>query len=515
MAERSAAWAESPHAAPHSGHSGWVQLASAVLAAALATAACWWLDDRMSVAGLAMVYLVAVVATAMLLSRWASIAAALMCVTALNYFFVPPRRSFAIDGAEYWWTLAVLLGLALGLNALIATLRARRARAELGEARAAQLHALSEALAQVADHVAAAQRAAEWLATALGRSCAVFLRDEQGALRCHGAPATEAGFHRMSAQWAIDHGRPLGLGCPDWPDLPLWCAPLARRDAGGAVQVLLPAEDSRPTADTLLHWQALVRQVGLSVERERAAAAARLAQQSARSEAERNTLLASLSHDLRTPLAGIVGSASALRTQGEALPASQRAQLLASLENDARDMTLMADNILQMARLAQPLWQLKTQWESVEEILGASVARMRRRWEQARIQLRVAPGLPPVQAEAGLLAQVIANLVDNAVRHSGPEPHILVQAGRSREGVFIAVRDHGPGVAEGDLAGLFDRYRQGSGRQGGGAGLGLAICRAIVQAHGGRIEARRCEPGTEFRFDLPAPAAVQPAKPHE
>jgi two-component system, OmpR family, sensor histidine kinase KdpD len=295
----------------------------------------------------------------------------------------------------------------------------------------------------------------------------------------------------------------------------LWCAPLARRDAGGAVQVLLPSGNG-PTEDTLLHWLSLVRQIGLSVERERAARSARLAQESARSEAQRNTLLASLSHDLRTPLAGIVGSASALRTQGEAMPGAQRMRLLANLENEARDMTLMADNILQMARLAQPLWQLRTQWESVEEILGAAVARMRRRWEGARIQLRVSAGLPPVQAEAGLLVQVIANLVDNAVLHSGPEPHILVQAGRSRDGIFIAVRDDGPGLPAGDLAGLFDRYRQGSGSQkNGGAGLGLAICRAIVQAHGGSIEARQCEPGTEFRFDLPAAAATQEREPHE
>jgi two-component system, OmpR family, sensor histidine kinase KdpD len=516
MAEQSSALVHSPRRKPLTQRSGATQLALAALATALATAACWWLDTRMSVAGLAMVYLVVVVVAAMLLSRWASITASLMCVTALNYFFVPPRRSFTIDGAEYWWTLAVLLAVSLALNTLLASLRERRARAELGETRAAQLHALSEALAQAGDHVAAAQRAAAWLAETLRRPCAVFLRaEDRPALRCHGFPAAETGFHAMSAQWAIEHGRPLGRGCPDWPDLPLWCAPLARRDAGGAVQVLLPA-GSRPSEDTLLHWQSLVRQIGLSVERERAAQSARLAQESARSEAERNTLLASLSHDLRTPLAGIVGSASALRTQGEAMPCAQRMRLLANLENEARDMTLMADNILQMARLAQPLWQLRTQWESVEEILGTAVERMRRRWDGARIQLRVSAGLPPVQAEAGLLVQVIANLVDNAVRHSGPEPHILVQAGRSRDGVFIAVRDHGPGLAVGDVDGLFDRYRQGTGGgASGGAGLGLAICRAIVQAHGGRIEARACEPGTEFRFDLPAVAAMEETQPHE
>ena len=314
----------------------------------------------MSVAGLAMVYLVAVAAAAMLLNRAAGIAASLMGVSALNFFFVPPRYTFEVHGAEYWWTLAVLLGVSLGMNALVAGLRERQARAEQGEARAARLHALGEALAQCSDAGAMADEAARWLAGQLGFSCAVFvLADDGETMACHPSVAT-ADFHPASARWAIEHGRALGRGCPDWPDLPLWCAPFSQRNAAGAVQLLLGRMD-RPAPDELDHWQALVRQVGLSVERERAAGAARAAQDSARSEAIRNTLLASLSHDLRTPLAAIVGTASALRSQGDSIGAGQRAHLLSNLENEARDMTLMADNILQMVRLAQPRWLLATQ----------------------------------------------------------------------------------------------------------------------------------------------------------
>ena len=487
----------------------------AALAAALATGLCALLDPIMSVAGLAMAYLLAVVLAALTLGRGPGVLCSLLSVSALNYFFVPPRYTFEVDGAEYWWTLAVLLGLALALNALIASLRDGRARAEVGERRAAQLHALGETLAECEGHEVMAQRAAPWLHAALGRPCAVFLLgDDPQQPRRWGEPAAETGFHPRSALWAIEHGRALGRGCDDWPDLPLWCAPFARHGAAGAVQVLLATAD-RPAPDELAHWQALTRQLGLSLERERAAAVARSAQESARSEAARNTLLASLSHDLRTPLAGIVGSASALRTLGDEMPPAQRAQLLASLEHEARDMTLMADNILQMARLSQPQWRIQAQWEAVDDILAAAVARMRRRWEGVRFQLRVAPGLPPVQAEAGLLAQVIANLVDNAIRHGGDSGPIVVQAGRSREGVFVAVRDHGAGLPPGAAESLFERYRQGADAPAGSAGLGLAICRLIVQAHGGRIEARRCEPGTEFRIDLPAaaPPVVEPSVP--
>jgi two-component system sensor histidine kinase KdpD len=472
----------------------------AFAAAAIATGLCFFLFRFMSVAGLAMVYLVATVICALVLDRVPAAAASLLCVSALNYFFIPPRFAFAVDGAEYWWMLGVLLALSLAIGTLVANLREGRARAELGEQRRAQLHALSETLAECDGAEAMAQRAAEWLHESLGRSCAVFV--VQGDATWHrGVPPT-APFHEGSIRWAMENGRMLGRGCDDWPDLPLWCGPFARRNATGAVQLLLNPTD-RPDTELLDHWNALARQVGLSIERERASAAARAAEESARAEAARNTLLASLSHDLRTPLAGILGTATTLRAQAEHLPPAQRERLLANIENETRDLSSMADNVLQLARLSQPHAQLRREWESVEEVLGATVARLRKRWPDARLQLRVTPSLPPVQAEAALLAQAITNLVDNAVRHSPGEARIEITAGRSREGIFIAVRDSGEGIAPEEAESLFERFRQGGEGNSGTAGLGLAICKLVVEAHGGRIAVRRCEPGTEFRIDLP------------
>lgn len=515
------------------------------LSTALATGVCALLDGHMSVAALALVYLVSVMLASALLARWAGVLTSVLSVSALNYFFVPPRFTFEVDGPEYLLTLAVLLAVSLGINTLVASLRGRRDLAERRERRAAQLHELSEQLAACEGPLDTAQLAANWMAATLGRPCAVFIRPGPGlpaeapaaadgapprspapGLLCRGAPAAVASasqppaFHAESAAWALAQRRPLGRGCPDWPSLALWCAPFGGPHPGGAVQILL-GEDTvpeivRPDAETLRHWQALARQVGLSVERERAATMARAAQDSARSEAMRNALLSSLSHDLRTPLAGILGSASALREQGAAMPEGQRERLFANLENEARDMSLMVDNILQMARLSQQPCEIRRQWESLEEIIGVAVQRLRRRWPAARIQWRVPKGLPPIQAEAALLAQVLANLVDNAARHGGAEAQIVIQAGRSREGVFIAVRDHGPGLPEGDPRTLFERFHQGAapGRgTAGAAGLGLSLCQTIVQAHGGRIDARRCAPGAEFRIELPASDAALPEEP--
>jgi two-component system, OmpR family, sensor histidine kinase KdpD len=492
-----------------SGRSTSSQLLLATAVTAAATAACWWLDTRMSVAALAMLYLVAVAVVSLLADRWAGVYASLASVSALNYFFVPPRYTFDVSGPEYWWMLAVLLGLSLGISTLIARLREGRALAEAREQQSVELHELSERLAACDGPQATASCAAAWMAHAINQPCAVFLAGAAPHdLQCLSANP-EANFKAQPAQWALDNRRALGRGCPDWPDLPLWCCPFNLRSPMGCVQVLLGARQV-PAAGTLEHWRALVRQIGLSVEREKAAVDALEAKEAARAEATRNTLLASLSHDLRTPLSGIVGSASALREQGEAMTAAQRDKLLTNLENEARDMSLMADNVLQMARLSQPQRDLRMQWESLEEILGAALARMRRRWPEARIQLRVPAGLPPVQAEAGLLAQALANLVDNAVRHGGAGTAVTLQAGRSRDGVFVAVRDDGPGLPPGDESTFFERYRSAAGSRAdsGAAGLGLAICRDIALAHGGRIEAHRCEPGAEFRIDIPVAERV-------
>lgn len=477
-------------------------------APAIATAASYFLDGHMSLAGLAMIYMVAVACTSAALPRGPSALSALLAVTALNVGFVPPRGSLSVAEGEYWWILAAMLGLSLGLGTLFASLRAQRAEAEAGRRRASDLHGLSEAMATAVGPDAMALAAARFMRDVTGRPCAVFLRGAEESELVRFAQPEEAEFDARAAAWALDNGRPVGAGSQNWPQLTVWCAPFARVGAYGALQVQAGADDS-PRRGEVEHWAALARQAGLALERERSAVAAARAEQAAREEVARNTLLASLSHDLRTPLSGIVGSASVLRSQRADLTEEQRLTLLDNLESEARDMALMADNILQIARLSQPQTELSTQWESIEDVLGAAVARMRRRWPAAWIQLTVPSGLPLVKAEAGLLAQAIANLVDNAIRHGGDPPRVQVQAGRSVEGIFVAVRDHGRGLPPGSAAQLFQRWRRGQATHGGGSGLGLAICKLAAEAHGGTITASPSSPGAEFRIDLPASETLE------
>ncbi|WP_082521998.1 ATP-binding protein [Ramlibacter sp. Leaf400] len=484
--------------------------ALAVVAPSAATAASHVLDGALSLAGLAMIYMVAVAASSAILPRGPAALSALLSVTALNIGFVPPRGSLTVSEPEYWWILAALLGLSLGLGALVRSLRSKRADAETGRSRASQQHRLSEAMAAADGTELLARTAARCMREVTARPCAIYLRRPEGdGLLMYADPEAEQ-FDDRAAAWAIDNGRSVGAGSLNWPELAVWCAPFARVRAAGAVQVQTGAGQG-PTPPEAEHWSALARQAGLAIERERASVAAAHAEQSAKAEAARNTLLASLSHDLRTPLAGIVGSASALRSQGADLTELQRATLLDNLEHEARDLALMADNILQTARLSQPQIDLATQWESVDDVMGAAVTRVRRRWPGASIQLKVPRDLPLVKVEAGLLAQAVANLVDNAVRHGGDPPRVVVQAGRTDEGIFIAVRDHGRGLPPGNAAELFQRWRRGQASHAGGSGLGLAICQLAAEAHGGSVSAKDCAVGAEFRMDLPASEKLEGA----
>lgn len=473
---------------------------AAIAAPAVAMGVSRALDGHMSLAGISMVFLVAVAAAAAL-PRAPAALSALLSVTALNVGFVPPRGSLTVAEGEYWWILAAMLALSLGLRAVLGSLKKGREEAEAGRLRASELHRLGELMAAADGLDAMARAAAGFLRHVTGRPCAIHLRNVEGLTKIADPP--EAEFDERAAGWAIENGRAVGGGTLNWPELPVWCAPFSRARSLGAAQVSIAAGPA-PTPIEAEHWAALVRQVGLAMERERAGAAAARAEQSARAEAARNTLLASLSHDLRTPLAGIVGSASALRAQAAELGEAGREKLLENLEGEARDLALMADNILQIARLSQPQSELATQWESIEDFLGAAVTRMRRRWPGASIRLSIPRGLPPLQVEAGLLAQAISNLIDNAARHGGFPPEVAVQAGRSRHGVFVAVRDRGRGLPPGDASELFARWRKGEPSRAGGSGLGLAICQLVAEAHGGSVSAKRCDPGAEFRIDLPA-----------
>ena len=230
--------------------------------------------------------------------------------------------------------------------------------------------------------------------------------------------------------------------------------------------------------------------------RERAKAQAALAIE-AETERIRSALLSSISHDLRTPLAVITGSASTLAERGERLPPDERAALAQNIYQQARDVSELVTKVLQMTRLESGEIRLERDWDSLNEIAGSVLRRLRERLATHLMMVDLPDDLPLVRVDAGLIEQVLTNLLENAARHTPPRTLIRLRAQVAGGEMVVSVEDFGPGLAEADLERIFKKFHRG-------AGLGLAICRAIVELHKGRIWAERLPGvGTAFRFTLP------------
>jgi two-component system sensor histidine kinase KdpD len=233
----------------------------------------------------------------------------------------------------------------------------------------------------------------------------------------------------------------------------------------------------------------------------------------AESETLRGTLLSSVSHDLRTPLAAITGAATALRDQ--ALDEGTRRDLVEAICEEAERMERLVGNLLDMTRLASGTVAVRREWIPVEEVVGVALARTERELSRHRVRTEI-PGAPLlVHADPVLLEQLLVNLLENAARHTPPGTEVLVRAAGGPAGLDLEVADRGPGLAAGDEERVFERFHRGGRATGQGAGLGLAIARAIAEVHGGTLRAAvRTGGGASFRLTLPGPGA-SPAVPGE
>jgi two-component system sensor histidine kinase KdpD len=254
----------------------------------------------------------------------------------------------------------------------------------------------------------------------------------------------------------------------------------------------------------------IVSQLTSSV-RARAQAQARLVLE-AETERIRNALLSSISHDLRTPLAVIFGASSSLVERGESLGPDERHALARSIFDHAGDMSELLAKVLEMTRLQSGGIVLQRDWASLSEILGAVLQRLRERLASHMVMIELPDDLPLVRVDSVLIEQVLANLLENAAKHTPPRTLVRVRARAAGDAMTVSVEDFGPGLPDGDLEQLFGKFERGGGGGGGrgGMGLGLAICRAVVRLHGGTIWAERLAgAGTAFNFTLslePVPA---------
>jgi two-component system sensor histidine kinase KdpD len=227
----------------------------------------------------------------------------------------------------------------------------------------------------------------------------------------------------------------------------------------------------------------------------------------------RNTLLSSVSHDLRTPLAAITGGTSALLDRQAPLDEAARQELLQTMHEEAERLNRLVQNLLEMTRLESGNVQVQKEWHAVEELVGSALQRFGARLRRRAITTHIPANLPLAPLDPLLIEQVLINLVDNALKYTPENTPIEIAAAAEAAGVVVEVADRGPGLAPGDEQRVFDKFYRTRAEPGRGSGLGLAICRGIVEAHGGRIRAEnRAGGGVAFRFLLPideAPPKIQ------
>ncbi len=480
--------------------------AIAIVAGATAISAI--LQHHSESSDLTMLYLLGVVISAIAFGRGPAIAAALLSVAAFDFLFVPPRFTFRVSDARYLVTFAVMLVVAVITGTLTARLREQRERALLRERRIASLHRLSHDLALRSGTAEVLEAAISRIGELLGVRAAAIVPDGRGAITfATGDPGVlEAEHERAAAQSALLHGRPIGFP---------YAAPAGVRGlhiplvAGTRVNAVLSLSASNPEALFDTERMEMIRSfsslTALALERCRLADDTRHAQTQIEAERARSALLSSVSHDLRTPLAAITGAASTLRDQASEIGEVARRELADTISEEAERLNRLIGNLLDMTRLESGTLRVKKEWHSLEEVVGASLTRLGPELAGREVHVSLAPDLPLIPMDDVLFEQVVRNLVENAHKYSDVSHSIDIRAAVDKEELRLEVADRGEGLAPGEEKRVFEKFYRGSrAATRPGAGLGLAICRGIVEAHGGTIAAtKRPGGGSLFTVRLP------------
>ncbi len=490
-----------------------VALAIAGLCTAIAIPLC----PYFGVVNTVMIYLLGATVAALRLGRGASVMLAVGNMLAYDYFFVPPLFSFDVQDVRYLFTLGVMLVVALVIGNLMISIRRHREIADTRERRTAVLYAMSRELAVSTDAQSMAAAAVRHICGVFHSTAVVLIADADGRL----SPISMA--DPMST--AGDTARPdNGAALPQF-DLEFAQEVVARGERCIRDAIYLPLQGSRrvkgvivvaaqpPTralpVEQISLLDAFAAQLALSLQRVRLAEAAEAAKISAERVLLRNTLLASISHDLRTPLAAIAGAGSLIAQPEYALNVDRRTTLGKLIERKARDMSQLLTNVLDLMQMEFGGRTLNSEWQAIDELLALALRASETRLARWRIELNLPADLPLIQVEPTLIVQILTNLLENAAKYTEPGTTISISAAAQDDHLLLTVADNGPGLPPGDPERLFEKFYRGRSESNiVGVGLGLAICRAAARLHGGDIRAAN-NPGGGARFEITLPLHAQ------
>jgi two-component system, OmpR family, sensor histidine kinase KdpD len=456
---------------------------------------------------LALVFLLGTVVVATRFGRGPAILAATLGVIVFDFVFVPPYFGFVPHDDSYVTTFIMMIVVGVTVSTLANRVREQAALARSHEQWAMTLHALSRDLAEARDVRAVVASATRHLEAALTGATVVLLPGPRGELVAEtsvgpGFPLEPA--ETVAARSVFERGSAAGRGTDVQPQVSSFWFPLQTSERTLGVLGFRPAADGGRDTTRLPMLEALAHQVSGALERALLADEAKATELRARTEELRNALLSSVSHDLRTPLAAVMGSASTLLEDRGLLSNTQRIDLTRTIYEETERLNRLVTNLLAMTRVESKGFELRREWVPLEETVGAALERLRARLAGRPILNQLPADPPLVPIDAVLLEQVFVNLLENAVRYTPPGTPLEIDARRDGDRVIVEVRDSGPGLPAGLEERVFEKFFRAPGAPAGGSGLGLTICRGIVAAHGGAIvAASRPEGGAVFRLTLP------------
>lgn len=458
---------------------------------------------------LVMIYLLSVVIAAIYLGRGPSLLAALLSVLVFDFFFVPPHLTLAVSDTQYLLTFAALLAVSFVISDLTVRVREQAEAAQQRAAQTAELYALSRDLAVAANLDAILQAIVTHVSQTFSRQVVVLLPDAAHSTIKPAAISPDLALNENElavAHWAFGHSQPAGRGTDTLPAADMRYLPLdTARGVVGVLGVKAPEQAGPLSPDQRHLLEAFASQAALAIERAQLADQAQHARLLQETEKLQTALLNMISHDLRTPLVSIIGALSGLQEKDVELDAATRGGLVENAREEAERLNRLVGNLLSMTRIESGALRVTFEPADIQDVIGVALEQLEDRLPASRIVIQSPGELPLVPMDFVLIAQVLVNLLDNAIKHSAADAPIEIAAQPAGAFLEIQVRDRGVGIPRQDLKRVFDKfYRVQRPDSVSGTGLGLAICKGIIEAHGGFIVAEnRPGGGTIMTFALP------------
>jgi two-component system sensor histidine kinase KdpD len=485
----------------------WRSYLTSLLLVAGATGASEIALEFLSSTNMIMFYLLAVVVAALRLGFRPALLTALLGVLAFDFFLVPPYFSFAVTDTQYLITFAGLFTVGAVISTLVARARSQTETIKIREAQTATLYALSRDLSSAASLNDILNAVIRHVGETLNAPIAILLPEGESL----NVQTSSSGFslgekQKSVALWTFRNGQMAGRGTDTLSSAELLYLPLQTGGrVVGVMAIKLSNSDEGLAPETRRLLEPFAIQAALAIERAHLAQKAEQAQLLQATERLERSLLNSISHDLRTPLSSIMGALSSLRYEGNSPEAESKRELMDLAWEEAGRMNRFISNLLDITRLEAGVLKIKREPYDVQDLLGSCLASLEPRLKERKVKINLPPNLPLISMDSVLMAQVLINLLDNAVKYSPPDGTIEFSARTRENWLEVEVADQGPGIPEEYLMQVFNKFfRLSRHEKFSGTGLGLAISKGIIEAHGGKIWAEnRPGGGTKIIFTLP------------